>query len=116
MKLSLGVKEAGEIFSREIPDSSASVSTPVIAERAAVSGLTRYTSASRVPLRPLKFRLKVRREIAPDFGDWPIPIQGPQAFSMILAPELIKSAKAPFSASFANILLEPGEITRLTSG
>src|SRR5665647_3926816 len=116
MKLSLGVKEAGEIFSRESPDSSASVSTPVIAERAAVSGLTRYTCASSVPLRPLKFRLKVRRETAPVFGDWPIPMQGPQAFSITLAPEFIKSAKAPFSASLDKILLEPGEITRLTSG
>ena len=98
------------------PLSIPSVSTPFIAERAAVSGLTRYTCASSVPLLPLKFLLKVLRETAPDLGDCPMPMHGPQAFSMILAPALMMSANAPFSAIFSNILLDPGEITRLTSG
>ena len=92
-----------------------SVRTPFIADIAAVSGLTKYTPASRVPLRPLKFLLKVLRDIAPDFGDCPMPMQGPQAFSITLAPEFIMSRRAPFSAILARILLEPGDITKLTS-
>ena len=38
------------------------VKYPLIADAAAVSGLTRYTCPSAVPLRPSKFRLKVRRD------------------------------------------------------
>ncbi len=91
-----------------------SVNTPYMAETAAVSGLTRYTSASIVPLLPLKFLLKVLKEIPPDFGDCPMPMQGPHAHSMILAPAFIIWANAPFSASLDKILLDPGEITRLT--
>lgn len=40
-----------------------SVTKPVRQLAAAVSGLTRYTPASRVPLRPSKFRLNVRSEM-----------------------------------------------------
>ena len=34
-----------------------------------------------------------------DFGEKPIPIQGPHAHSRILAPAAIRSARAPHSAS-----------------
>ena len=116
MKLSFLGKNSGRISVRTASVFAPFVSTPVTAEIAAVSGLTRYTDASRVPLLPLKFLLKVRSDTAPDLGDCPIPMQGPHAFSIILAPADIITARAPFSASFVRILLEPGEITRLTSG
>ena len=45
-----------------------SVIYPVRQLTAAVSGLTRYTPASRVPLRPSKLRLNVRRETPAELG------------------------------------------------
>lgn len=52
----------------------------------------------------------------PEFGDWPMPMQGPQAHSRIRAPAAMRSAKAPFSASMLYTCLEPGAMERLTSG
>ncbi len=49
--------------------------TPVSADAAAVSGLTRQTWSSRVPERPGKFRGTVRRLSLPVAGAWPIPMQ-----------------------------------------
>lgn len=69
-----------------------------------------------MPERPSKLRLKVRREMPPEFGDWPMPMQGPQAHSRIRAPAAMRSAKAPFSASMLYTCLEPGAMERLTSG
>ena len=76
-----------------------STSTPAIADAAASSGETRYTSASLVPLRAKKLRLNVRSEIPAERGEKPIPIQGPHAHSSTLAPDAIISASAPHSAS-----------------
>jgi len=70
-----------------------SVIYPVSAEIAAVSGLHKKTSASFVPHLPLKFLLKVLSETPEDFGDCPIPMQGPHAFSRILAPESIRELR-----------------------
>jgi len=67
-----------------------------------------------VPHRPLKLRLNVLSDIAPLFGAWPIPIQGPQAASKILAPEEMRSLNAPFSDSILTIDELPGAIIKLT--
>ena len=56
--LSLIRKCSGMGISLSSPRVRGSVSTPVKAEAAAVSGLTRYTCASAVPLRPSKFPVK----------------------------------------------------------
>ena len=115
--LSLMTNSSGNSKRGISPKTSAgSVNTPVKADTAAVSGLTKYTPASAVPERPRKLRLKVRSEIPFEFGDCPIPMQGPQAHSKMRAPALIKSASAPFCASILNTCLEPGAIERLTSG
>ena len=108
---SLGIS----IFSQP-PRVRGSVNMPVRAEAAAVSGLTRYTCPSAVPLRPSKFRLKVRRETPPELGDCPMPMQGPQAHSSTRAPAAMISAKAPFKASILYTCLEPQPMVRLTSG
>jgi len=71
--------------------------------------------ASAVPLLFSKFRLKVRRDTAPPAGAWPMPMQGPQALSRILAPAEIMSERAPFPARILSTCLEPGEMTRETS-
>ncbi len=68
------------------PKVRGSVMTPVSAEAAAVSGLTRYRLASGVPLRPGKLRFEVRREIPSDLGAWPTPLQNPQVVSTTRAP------------------------------
>ena len=52
----------------------------------------------------------------PEFGDWPIPMQGPQALSRILAPASIISDSAPFCANILSTCFEPGAIERLTVG
>ena len=69
------------------PRSRGSVISPVRAAATAVSGDTRYTLASAVPLRPSKLRLKVRRHTPPELGEKPMPMQGPQAHSSSRAPE-----------------------------
>ena len=51
-----------------------------------------------------------------ELGDCPIPIQGPQALSSILAPASIIIAKAPLFASIFKTCFEPGAIARETSG
>ncbi len=76
----------------------------------ATSGLARYTSASAVPLLPLKFRLKVLTETAPELGAQPMPMQGPQAFSMILTPARTSSRYSPLSTRCSTTCLEPGLI------
>ena len=57
------------------PKSLGSVIHPFIAEAIAVSGLTRKTRSSFVPLRPGKFLGNVLREILPVAGACPMPIQ-----------------------------------------
>src|SRR5450830_1543417 len=76
-----------------------SVMTPVMADTAAVSTLTRYTFASLVLLLPSKFLLEVRRDTAPVDGACPTPTQGPQAHSRTRAPDATMSARTPFLES-----------------
>ena len=90
--------------------------SPVRAAATAVSGDTRYTLASAVPLRPSKLRLKVRRLTPPELGEKPIPIQGPQAHSSSRAPETRISDSAPQSASMVRTCREPGDTDILTEG
>ena len=63
------------------------VTTPVRADAAATSGLTRCTEASGVPERFGKLRLKVRSDNPLLIGEPPWPIQAPQPFSMMRTPE-----------------------------
>jgi hypothetical protein len=93
-----------------------SVTTPVIAASAAISGLTRYTWASLVPLRPSKFRLLVRSETAWLFGLWWLPMQNPQALSRILAPLLTQLGKNAVVGDHLQHFLLPGATPRLTVG
>ena len=58
---SLILKLVGITTSGAFPSVVGSVNTPVIAEAAAVSGETRYTCASAVPLLARKLRLNVRK-------------------------------------------------------
>ena len=116
MRLSFMRKLSGRSILTYSPRVRGSVNTPAMAEAAAVSGLTRYTCASAVPVRPSKLRLKVRRDTPAELGDWPMPMQGPQAHSKILAPADIMSARAPFAASIWYTCLEPQPMVRLTSG
>ena len=90
--------------------------SPVRAEATAVSGETRYTRASAVPLRPSKLRLKVRRLTPPEFGEKPMPMQGPQAHSSSRAPDARMSDSAPQSESIVSTCLEPGDTLMLTEG
>mgnify|MGYP000586276900 CR=1 FL=1 len=87
---------------------------PVRAHAAAISGETRYTCASLVPLRPSKLRLNVRSDTPPEFGEKPIPMHGPHAHSSTRAPAAMMSDNAPQSASIVSTCLEPGETERLT--
>jgi len=57
--------------------------TPFSIDTAAIAGEQSRPGRRFVPLRPGKFRLKVRSEFAPDGGAWPIPTHGPQAGSSI---------------------------------
>ena len=93
-----------------------SVMYPVRAEATAVSGETKYTCPSRVPERPRKFRLKVLRETPPEFGEKPMPMQGPQAHSSSRAPLARMSDNAPQSLSMVSTCREPGDTDRLTEG
>ena len=70
---------------------------PVTAAAAATAGPARYTEASVVPQRPLKLRLEVRTDTPPLWTAWPIPTQGPQPHSRILAPASTKSERTPSS-------------------
>ena len=98
------------------PSSRGSVISPVSAAATAVSGETRYTPASAVPLRPRKLRLKVRRDTPALLGLKPMPMQGPQAHSSTRAPLASMSVSAPQSASIDSTWRLPGEIDRLTEG
>src|SRR3989337_1814303 len=86
------------------------------AETAATAGLARYTLSSGVPERPGKLRLNVRREAASEGGDWPMPMQGPQADSRMRAPDSIRSARAPLRAIIVNHCREPGVTVVLMLG
>ena len=90
------------------------VITPFIADIAAVSGDTRNTFASAVPLLPSKLRLNVLRLMPDEFGEKPIPIHGPQAHSKSLAPEANISVNAPDSESCMSTCFDPGETDMLT--
>ena len=98
------------------PKSRGSVISPVRAAATAVSGDTRYTLASAVPLRPSKLRLKVRRLTPPELGEKPMPMQGPQAHSSSRAPEARMSDRAPQLASMVRTCREPGDTNILTEG
>lgn len=98
------------------PSFMGSVITPLMAAATAVSGDTRYTLPSLVPDLPSKFLLNVLKDTPPEFGEKPIPMQGPQAHSRTLAPDAMISDRAPQSASMARTCLDPGEIERLTLG
>lgn len=84
--LSLMGKASGMATDAAAGTEVGSVIYPVRQLTAAVSGLTRYTPASRVPLRPSKLRLNVRRETPAELGLWPMPMQGPQALSECARP------------------------------
>ena len=99
-----------------LPKVVGSVMVPVSAEATAVSGDTKYTCPSAVPLLPSKLRLKVLNDTPALLGLKPIPIHGPHAHSKSLAPDAKISPNAPQSESIRNTCLEPGEIERLTSG
>ena len=114
--LSSAAKRSGRAGFSTGAQVSGSVRTPVMAETAAVSGLTSQTLAEAVPLRPQKLRLKVRKLTASVAGAWPMPMQGPQAHSSTLAPAATIFASAPFDASMVSTCREPGEMTRLTFG
>ena len=116
IKLSLILNTIGISTLGALPSVVGSVNTPAIADAAAVSGDTKYTCASAVPLRAKKLRLNVRKLTPADCGEKPIPIQGPHAHSKIRAPALIRSARAPHSASIVYTCFEPGEMDKLTSG
>src|SRR2546429_3825341 len=77
------------------PRSRGSAILPPIAVAAAVSGLQRYTRSSGVPLRPSKFRLKVRTDGPRVGGAKPMPMQGPQATSSSRTPPLINFVMSP---------------------
>ena len=62
---------------------------------ARVDGEHRYTASSAVPLRPGKLRLKVRSDGRPETGAWPMPMQGLQIGSSILAPAASRSWETP---------------------
>ena len=114
--LSSILKAAGIVTCGSSPKSLGSVISPVSAAATAVSGETRYTLASLVPLRPKKLRLNVRNDTPAELGEKPIPMQGPQAHSSSLAPLANISESAPQSASIESTCLEPGEMERLTEG
>src|SRR5699024_8047508 len=63
-----------------------SVTTPVIADAAAVSGLHKNTLSSFVPERPGKFLGVVRKLFLPEAGACPIPIHPVQPALCIRAP------------------------------
>ena len=92
-----------------VPRSIGSVISPVKAAATAVSGDTRYTCPSAVPERPSKLRLNgPQGKHRPEFGEKPMPMQGPQAHSSTLAPLAMMSVSAPQSASISSTCLEPG--------
>ena len=72
--LSIGFS-GSSIVGHGISKDRGSVITPVIAEAAAVSGLTRQTLSSCVPDRPGKLRGTVRRLIFSEAGACPMPMQ-----------------------------------------
>jgi len=114
--LSFTRNSAGTRMAGASPRVRGSVSTPVSAAAAHVSVPARYTRASSVPDRPLKFRLNERTETAPLAGDWPMPMHGPQPGSITRAPAAIRSARAPLRATMVSTCLEPGLMTRDTPG
>src|SRR3972149_2854062 len=87
-----------------------------MAAATATSGLQRNTLPSLVPLLPSKFLLKVRRDTPPDGGDCPLPMQGPQVASSILAPASMRCERPLFNAIMSSTCLEPGDMVMLTSG
>src|SRR3990172_694775 len=76
---------------------------------AAVSGLHRYTLSSGVPLRPGKFRLKVRTDAPCVEGANPIPMHGPHATSSSLTPARMSFVMTPPRRHAIRTWREPGE-------
>ena len=109
-------KRSGSVTSGMGPSVRGSVIAPVSAAATAVSGDTRYTCASFVPLRPRKLRLNVRRLTPPELGEKPMPMHGPHAHSSRRAPLESMSVSAPQSASMVSTCFDPGETDRLTPG
>ena len=93
-----------------------SVITPVRALAAAVAGEHRYTRSSTVPLRPGKFRLKVRSDGRAATGACPMPTHGPHTGSSIRAPAADRSAYTPERMIVSRICRDPGVTVRATPG
>ena len=58
----------------------------------------------------------MRRLTPPEFGENPMPMQGPHAHSSTRAPDARMSDSAPRSASMVSTCREPGETDTLTFG
>jgi len=67
-----------------------------------------------VPDLPLKLRLLVRTDTESVRGDMLLPMQKPQADSRILAPNDIRSLRAPFLAILLSTCREPGAMPKET--
>ncbi len=75
--------------------SRGSVTQPVSAEAAAVSGEHNHTESSRVPERPGKFLGMVRNEFRPVAGACPMPMQPTHPDWWMRAPAVTRSSVAP---------------------
>ena len=106
----------GSLKAGILPRSRGSAIVPEIAVAAAVSGLHRYTRSSAVPLRPSKFRLKVRTDGPRVGGAKPIPMQGPHATSSSRTPALISFVMRPLVSMRRRVWREPGETAIATPG
>jgi len=95
--------------------SRGSVITPVSADAAAVSGLTRHTLSSRVPERPGKLRGTVRSESALVAGAWPMPMQPLQPVWCSRAPAPMRSKVAPIRVRSEKIWRDDGFTSKLTA-
>ena len=109
-------RSGSAISGQGTPRSRGSVISPSSAHAAAVSGLTRYTCALFVPLRPSKLRFEVRTLTASVWGAWAAPMQNPQAASSSRAPAASRSNTASVRAIVSSTCRDPGATTRLTSG
>jgi hypothetical protein len=111
-----GTRRGSSALTGAEPQVAGSVNFPASAALAAVCGLTRYTWASWVPLRPSKLRLKVRAHTPLETGEPPMPMQGPQAHSRMRAPASSSTSSSPSAVSSFNTCLEPGAMSRSQAG
>src|SRR5208283_1572113 len=89
--------------------SRGSVISPFTALAAAVAAEQRYTDASVLPCRPLKFRFDVESETSPGASrpNDP-PMQGPQQGASTSAPAFTNRSMRPFSSAFRYSLRDAG--------